>query len=1154
MSRFNPSRASPLLKHSSVTSTKFDESRSSTLSVPPELAALTPDEIEFIDAVIERSPPSATTFLTVFKAYNDILHERGVDPQNEVLYYGKLLKLGTLKGKNWGDKWDTVKQQQPGYASRSTPTKPIRQSQPPPSKKTSQLPPRAQVLTRLTGTLQSLNRDDDVVTLHSHMDDTDGIGTTAVSDAQSIDAYHQHQTPRFTRRSASPAFTSTNTLGLNTGPSPHIATPRPKPAPYTSSAKRSKPIPSRTPGYWDTENSDVTTETGLSPIPPQSYESASRVIRSGQRETPVRTQMPTQTRSSLATRSTPTPSITAASAEEILSKARQRRGSVLNEEETWKKIQMEHDEKRADDYRELRLMERCWDVWKQGYQWITTTNEQIAQARDNLILRLAIHKWRNLTATRLEQYHRVAQLSNQRRMKLALHIWKSKFREKKQIEWRNDMRARMKKIRENRDRRLLEFVWTKWRQGHELHLADSRFSQNAVVRCWTIWKSKLASLDGLDATADMFLHEKEIGVVENFWRTWRHAASLKTAERTMSDRVALRIQAQYWDAWRNRCNQIELASHLQDKFIVQRAFRSWKAARDRIRAMNNHCTRHVGRQNVVYVAAFMRIWKAKATGQRLERLMAWRLVKEKFDVWKSRLGQQRQLEARAIQFSLKPSSQLAVATIQRWKQAYLNHGNAYTAAATHYSSRLQIHMLLAWRAKLRGTLKLERQARIAEQFFVENSAWRKWMHKLHEKRLQKKAKQFETRVLKKVFIEWHTTAIRQRELRLAEEIMRKRIALRLMSDSLKNWTNRVIDIKVRELEAKQKYDTELVTAAFTKWSNIFTRHKGEDRLMESYQFLKQRDELRRMFTHWLTAARSARRRRLTLAAKEDEFKTTVIAAAWDKWREKFQDRRLQPLADEFIIQQQKNLVFRAFGIWHSKSTSLPAVRFHASHTKAKVWKIWRDAMPNPHQCKQARDMYRQSLLSRAFDKWLQAYKVQIALKAVARARYLRLPTAAPRQNTSQPPRPIPPPKTGSAFRSALDRPRSVPGEEEPPPVSVSPPKSAILSSASRYGKSKSNMFPRRPATPEEDEDEEDPPAASTRPKISIGGLSRPKLSTRGGPTREPSPTRSVVSIATRYTEPAPRTTGASSSSGAEVRRSRLWQELRELQLKSQRPR
>src|ERR1700721_4172528 len=114
MLSFDPIRTSPEAKQPrTVAYIAADEiSRSSAVSIP-ELTGLTQEDISIIDAIIERAAPGAATFLSVFKAYSDVLQERGLDP-HEVVYYGKLLKLGTLKGKNWGEKWRMVRQQH-GY-------------------------------------------------------------------------------------------------------------------------------------------------------------------------------------------------------------------------------------------------------------------------------------------------------------------------------------------------------------------------------------------------------------------------------------------------------------------------------------------------------------------------------------------------------------------------------------------------------------------------------------------------------------------------------------------------------------------------------------------------------------------------------------------------------------------------------------------------------------------------------------------------------------------------------------------------------------------------------------------------------------------------------------------------------------------------------
>lgn len=106
MHRFQPTRASPIRSSALSNSTRTEPS----VAVAPELEHLSPEDIDILDAVIDRAGPSATTFFKIFKAYSDVLKERGLDPQ-EVVYYGKLLKLGNLKGKDWAEKWRVVKAQ-----------------------------------------------------------------------------------------------------------------------------------------------------------------------------------------------------------------------------------------------------------------------------------------------------------------------------------------------------------------------------------------------------------------------------------------------------------------------------------------------------------------------------------------------------------------------------------------------------------------------------------------------------------------------------------------------------------------------------------------------------------------------------------------------------------------------------------------------------------------------------------------------------------------------------------------------------------------------------------------------------------------------------------------------------------------------------------
>lgn len=167
-------------------------------------------------------------------------------------------------------------------------------------------------------------------------------------------------------------------------------------------------------------------------------------------------------------------------------------------------------------------------------------------------MRLAIHKWRTRTAAHKALYDRVAVLSNNRRLRLALQIWKSKLKEKKQAQWRNDMRTRMKTVRENHERKLTQEVWLKWKQSYLSRSADEHFALKTAAKVLKKWRTRLASLDELDAAAEHFVSVREDSSMQRSWQVWRHSLHVVKMERLMADRVTLRVLSEAMNFWKNR--------------------------------------------------------------------------------------------------------------------------------------------------------------------------------------------------------------------------------------------------------------------------------------------------------------------------------------------------------------------------------------------------------------------------------------------------------------------------------------------------------------------------------------------------------------------------------------------------------------------------
>lgn len=163
--------------------------------------------------------------------------------------------------------------------------------------------------------------------------------------------------------------------------------------------------------------------------------------------------------------------------------------------------------------------------------------------------------------------------------------------------------------------------------------------------------------------------------------------------------------------------------------------------------------------------------------------------------------------------------------------------------------------------------------------------------------------------------------------------------------------------------------------------------------------------MRRVLSHWLHSTR----RKQFLAEREEELRRRLLLHAYEKWREKYLEIELRPAELDVLLQSQANLLFKFLRRWESRTQSIPAIRFHAQHTRAKAWRVWKEAMPKALKLKEAREYDRRITLGRMLLRWRERYKSKVSMKAFARARYLRLPSA--------------PPKTPSSSRAHGSRPR-----------------------------------------------------------------------------------------------------------------------------------
>ncbi|KZV72882.1 hypothetical protein PENSPDRAFT_628005 [Peniophora sp. CONT] len=918
-------------------------SGSSLPSVSAELSSLTREDIAFLDAVVRRCQRGASGWMALTAAYGAELEARGIDGADEVVYYAKLLKIGSVKGTSWSDKWASVKRQY-GYDAPPKST---------PALAATQQPGAARLLQRL----RALQHSVDESTSESVPRPFSPTEATEITDTDSLDAAPPHFTP---------------------APASRFRT-EPSPAPsYHTNAREATPIAKA--------KYDPYSRRG-SLLPPSSPPKPTRAIP------PSRTQP-----QPLLPRTQPQPQ--PISQPQFSRKLLQDDDS--DDEDAWARIKRQEDEDIAREFFEDRLVERCWDVWKQGYQWTVTTSNQIAAARTSLTVRRAFTQWHARTLALRERDQAVAHAADTRLLARAFTAWQATAARKKQERWRTEMRGKMRAVRAGADKRMLKEAWAIWRERAEGAQAERIYAHSLLARAFGRWRAKLGALDQLDARADTFAGQTGKGALIRAWDTWRKQRELRVKEDAVRALVGRRVKREVMVSWKARMESLEGGDVHADALALRHAMQRWKARVDKLKVLDRKATKHAARTDDVLRIAIIRIWRARARGRLLERLRDTALQKRALTVWSGKVRQNRELEEKALAFASRVSSPAARTALMHWTTRLSVIRQSSVLAQQYHAAQTQYKALYTWRIALRVHLKRARQARHAERFFVLKRAMGVWQGQMKDRERERKLQDWDRTKVRKAWELWRTKSAKAAQLRQAESQVVRRVMEREAREALSVWTSRVIAVKERELDVAMRADAKMLAKAMGKWKAVCGRHVEVLNLMESYRAVKQEERLRAAFYAWRSRARRAH----VLRDAEDEFRRRVLTSAFERWRGALAATRLAPLERMFAAQNRHALMYKAFEVWRSRTTSLPAVRFHAAQLKGRAWSKWRAAMPRALQAKEAREHERKAVLARAYGKWLKALRTKMALRAVARARNMGLGLANATASSSSAPSPF----------------------------------------------------------------------------------------------------------------------------------------------------
>jgi protein SFI1 len=110
--------------------------------------------------------------------------------------------------------------------------------------------------------------------------------------------------------------------------------------------------------------------------------------------------------------------------------------------------------------------------------------------------------------------------------------------------------------------------------------------------------------------------------------------------------------------------------------------------------------------------------------------------------------------------------------------------------------------------------------------------------------------------------------------------------------SLRKWTNRVIDIRARELSVSADRSNALRANTFSRWRAITVRHAEDLSLVDSFVEVQDEQLSKRYFRRWLTKARRDRALRALLKQKLQDDEQALIVGCFDRWTDRLRENQL----------------------------------------------------------------------------------------------------------------------------------------------------------------------------------------------------------------------------------------------------------------------
>ncbi|WVF73053.1 hypothetical protein IAT40_007871 [Kwoniella sp. CBS 6097] len=979
-------------------------------------------DLEIVEEIFARGR-NATSFPQIFRPYTEILQEHGISPTGDSAYYNFLLKVGVVKAPTWGDKWSLWKANHSPYSSQpqlslnngDIKTHPASLFSPPTTHARTSADHNRQVDDEPSSIDQQYSQSR---SYHSSLAEVKSRVPFLASASSDLDEGFADESGRIQDEARSEI--------LNTRPSPRKEMDRKRHGNHHDhhdrrrQGRRSRSLVGYTPDHSFQRDNDQ--EDDLSSfIPP---------IRTS---TPIFAQTSAYHKAYAESRNlqgglVDPPAYTVSDVSQDLVEQTTEDFSALGlVTPTGKNAQLPNDynatatwvdriddvpehvrrrlEERADEFYEMGLMGRCWDMWFKTSEFYRVTYKNIPVARNNLLLRQVLEKWSRATRYQLSlpntaDKHRTHHLKslvlqqwinklkerqldvierrwteekNKEKMDGIWREWKDKAERKRTERWKVDMAEREIRFSDKRNQRILRESLLYWRVEARSRLADTDARHRQLGEVFYEWYD-LASQQRELGFRLRNLEKKKAAQIFNLWRRRALHAPL---ERQMAQRQHQGLIRRVWDDWRISSWQKQQSSTFDTRRLLLMGLDGWRA---RYRQ-----TKTLERKAKIYdttrlVDTAFKVWKLESWGRLLLQTREKRLRERSWLKWKEGMARVDNIEALGDKFILQSNFNRIQTLFSHWRSLAASHQTAHLRARLIHEQSLKVSALAKWQAStatIRGNVIM---ADKAHAFFLLRTAFRVWRGESAKIKARRWVEQKQYQLVKRVFEGWRGLTARYQDFDRRERMIKDSINKRTLGRLLNRWTERVIEVKDREIRVARASDERLTHNAMTKWQDRLAIVQANKKKANDSLEIRELENLRRVFRFWRGRMKREKRLRTMVDTYVVERERRIITGLFGKWYERKRERELEEIENEVAFLHENVILYGVMDRWKAATEILPGIMADSARLKRRYIGIWFTALERKRKAKQLQQDRNSRLLSEAFTLWREAATYKSTLR------------------------------------------------------------------------------------------------------------------------------------------------------------------------------